>query len=76
MKDFTPTATAAKELRAEKNIGIQEAVGILTGKNVLVELQDISTSIEDGVHVDHTAQQLKRLTDVLIFMVQKGAIKF
>jgi hypothetical protein len=76
MKNLKPSVEDVKNLQAEKSVGLIEAKSILTGRNVMTELADISASIEYGVHSDHTAQQLARLTDVLIFMVSNGSIKF
>jgi hypothetical protein len=76
MKQFTPTPQEVKNLQAEKSVGLIDAKSILTGRNVVAELQDIAAKIEYGVHADHTAQQLARLTDVILFMVTNGSIKF
>ncbi len=77
MKNFAPTATEVKAMQAEKSVGMETAKSILTGRQIMTELNDISANLTNyGYHPDYTQQQLARLTDVIIFMVANGSIKF
>lgn len=76
MIDFTPHATRIKELQ-DTGISLQEAKAILTGRNVLAELQDISANLHDpNPHSGQLQAQMARLTDTIMFLVAKGSIKF